>query len=147
LPNKQAERDVLVAQIGADGLALLNAALSDNAPAELRSLPAIELLRKVWVQNYVPTEGGLRWRTTDDGLPPATQFISSPYDPEAHLAQKQSTAWIGYKVHLTETCEPETPNLITDVQTVLAPIADWDCLPVIHQGLAKRALLPDQHLV
>ena len=147
LPNKQAERDVLVAQIGADGLALLDAALSDNAPAELRSLPAIELLRKVWVQNYVPTEGGLRWRTTDDGLPPATQFISSPYDPEAHLAQKQSTAWIGYKVHLTETCEPETPNLITDVQTVLAPIADWDSLPVIHQGLAKRALLPDQHLV
>jgi transposase len=147
LPSKQAERDVLVAQVGADGLVLLTAALSDDATPTLRSLPAIELLRKVWVQNYVPTEGGLRWRTTDDGLPPATQFISSPYDPEAHLALKHATAWIGYKVHLTETCETETPNLITDVQTVLAPIADWDSLPLIHEGLAKRALLPDQHLV
>ncbi len=147
LPSKQAERDVLVAQVGADGLALLDAALSGDAPVKLRSLPAIELLRKVWIQNYVPIEGGLRWRTTHDGLPPATQFISSPYDPEAHLALKHATAWIGYKVHLTETCEPETPNLITDVQTVLAPIADWDSLPLIHQGLAKRALLPDQHLV
>jgi transposase len=147
LPSKQAERDALVAQVGADGLTLLDAAFGDDAPPELRRLPAIQLLRTVWVQNYLPTESGLRWRTTDDGLPPATQFISSPYDPEAHLALKRATAWIGYKVHLTETCEPETPNLITDVQTVLAPIADWDSLPRIHQSLAKRALLPDQHLV
>src|SRR5262249_49950685 len=147
LPSKQAERDVLVAQVGADGLALLDGVHGDDAPPMLRTLPAIQLLRKVWVQNYVPIEGGLRWRTNDDGLPPATQFISSPYDPEAHLALKQSTAWVGYKVHLTETCEPETPNLITQVQTVLAPIADWDSLPLIHQGLAKRALLPNQHLV
>jgi transposase len=147
LPSKQAEREVLVAQVGADGLALLDAALADEAPAWLRSLPAVELLRRVWVQNYLPTDDGLRWRTNEDGLPPASQFISSPYDPEAHLALKQSTAWVGYKVHLTETCEPESPNLITDVQTVLAPIADWDSLPLIHQGLAKRDLLPNQHLV
>jgi transposase len=147
LPSKQAERDVLVAEVGADGLALLHAVLGDDAPPTLRLLPAIQLLRKVWVQNYVPIEGGLRWRTSDDGLPPATQFISSPYDPEAHLALKQSTAWVGYKVHLTETCEPETPNLITQVHTVLAPIADWDSLPLIHQGLAERELLPHQHLV
>jgi transposase len=106
---------VLVAQVGADGLALLDAALADDAGPEVRMLPAIELLRKVWVQNYVPTECGLRWRTNDDGLPPATQFISSPYDPEAHLALKRATAWIGYKVHLTETCDRETPSLITDV--------------------------------
>jgi transposase len=147
LPSRQAERDVLVALVGADGLALLHAVLGNDAPPKLRSLPAIQLLRRVWVQNYVPIEGGLRWRTNDDGLPPATQFISSPYDPEAHLALKRSTAWVGYKVHLTETCEPETPHLITHVQTVLAPIADWDSLPLVHQGLAKRELLPDQHLV
>jgi len=66
-----------VAQVGAAGLALLDAVLADDAQLELRSLPAIELLRKVWVQNYMPTEGGLRWRTTEDGLPPATEFISS----------------------------------------------------------------------
>jgi hypothetical protein len=56
------------AHIGADGLALLRAALADDAPAGLRSLPIIELLRQVWVQNYVPTEDRLRWRTNEDGL-------------------------------------------------------------------------------
>ena len=147
LPSKQAERDVLVAQVGADRLALFDAARSDDAPGKLHSLPAIELLRKVWVQNSVPTEGGLRSRTNDDGLPPAMQSISSPYDPEAHLALKHATAWIGCTVHLTETCESETPNLITDVQTVLAPIADWDSLPLIHRGLGKRELVSNQHLV
>jgi len=30
---------------------------------------------------------------------------------------------------------------------MLGPIADWDSLPLIHHGLAERALLPDQHLV
>jgi transposase len=30
---------------------------------------------------------------------------------------------------------------------VLAPIADWDSLPLIHWSLAERALLPDQHPV
>jgi len=147
LPSKQAERDALVAQVGADGLALLHAALGDDAPPGLRSLPAIAVLRQVWVQNYLPTEHGLRWRTNDDGLPPASRFISSPYDPEARLAFKRATAWVGYKVHLTETCEPGAPNLITQVHTVLAPVADWNSLPMIHQGLAQRDLLPSQHLV
>jgi transposase len=93
LPSKQAERDALVAQVGADGLVLLHVALGDDAPPQLRAWPAIQRLRTVWVQNYVPIEGGLRWRTTDAGLPPATQFISSPHAPEAHLALKQSPAW------------------------------------------------------
>jgi len=69
LPNKQAGRDALVAQVGVDGLMLLQAALADDAPAALRSLPAIELLRQVWVQNYLPTDDGLRWRTNEDGQP------------------------------------------------------------------------------
>jgi transposase len=50
-------------------------------------------------------------------------------------------------VHLTETCEPETPNLITDVATTVAPASDWEATSMVHAALARRALLPNEHLV
>src|SRR5215213_4592389 len=48
----QAERDALAASIGADGLRLLRAVGDPAAPAWLRELPAVETLRRVWLQNY-----------------------------------------------------------------------------------------------
>ena len=140
-------RDALAAVVGADGWALLDALEADDAPPGLADLPAIRLLRRIWVQNYLPVEHGVRWRTPADGFPPAARFISSPYDPEAHYPRKRTTSWIGYKVHLTETCEPETPNLITHVETDLAPAADGAATPAIHAALRERALLPSRHLV
>jgi hypothetical protein len=110
----------------------------DNAR---RRLPALE-----W-QNYVPTDTGVRWRTTADGLPSATRFISSSYDLEAHYAVKRTRSGVGYKVHLTETCDADLPNLITHVETTLAPVTDWDATPLIHNSLAHSALLPTEHLV
>ena len=84
---------------------------------------------------------------TADGLPPAMRFISSRYDLDAHYAVKRTNSWVGYKVHLTETCDADLPNLITHVETTLAPVTDWDTTPRIHEALAKRALLPTEHLV
>jgi transposase len=78
LPTSQAERDEIVAAVGADGLKLLEAVYRSDAPRELRAVSAIEILRRVWLQNYVPTEHGVRWRTSADGLPPAMRFLSSP---------------------------------------------------------------------
>jgi transposase len=54
---------------------------------------------------------------------------------------------VGYKVHVTETCEPETPNLITDVETQEACSADHDALPDIHAALSSAELLPKTHVV
>lgn len=147
LPSQQAERDRLVAQVGADGLVILQSIRAADAPPDLWRLPALETLRQVWLQNYLPTEVGMRWRTSEDGLPPSRQFICSPYDTQAHYSVKRSASWVGYKVHLTETCDAETPNLITDVVTTTAPIADWDTLPLIQRGLARRDLLPNQQFV
>jgi transposase len=147
LPDKQAARQALAATIGVDGWALLDALEADDAPPGLGELPAVRLLRRVWVQNYLPTEHGVRWRTPADGIPPAARFISSPYDPDARYARKRTTAWIGYKVHLTETCEPDTPNLIAHVETSPAPTADGTATPAIHAALRERGLLPSRHLV
>jgi transposase len=80
-------------------------------------------------------------------LPPAARFISSPYDPEAHYAKKRATSWVGYKVHLTESCEEGTPHLITHVETTSAPATDGEVTTSIHEALAQDGLLPSTHLV
>jgi transposase len=140
-------REALALAIGADGHALLAAVYTTDAPAWLRELPAVETLRRVWVQQYAVEDGRLHWRTDAHGLPPASRFISSPYDLDAHLARKRTTQWVGYKVHLTETCEPTTPHLITHVETTPAPVADGALTSAIHAALAGKQLLPAEHLV
>jgi transposase len=147
LPNKKAEQEALRERIGVDGAVFLSAIGSADAPAWLREVPAVEVLRRVWIQNYVPTEHGVRWRTAQDGLPPAAAFLSSPYDTQAHYARKRTTTWIGYKAHLTETCDDESPHLITHVATTPAPAADGVVTPLVHQALQRKHLLPETHLV
>lgn len=146
LPTGQQARDRLALTIGADGFALLAAIYAETAPHWLREVPAVETLRQVWMQQYQWSDGGVQWRTGGN-IPPARTFISSPYDRDAHYAKKHTTQWVGYKVHLTETCDEDLPQLITHVETTPGPTADGDITPVIHAALAERALLPDKHLV
>src|SRR6266704_2792585 len=72
------------------------------APEWLRQVPAVELLRQVWVQNYQRIDDIVRWRSSEN-IPPPSRYIGSPYDQEAHYSKKRSTTWVGYKVHLTES--------------------------------------------
>lgn len=74
-------------------------------------------------------------------------MINSPYDPEALYAQKRETSWIGYKVHVTETCDDDAPHMITHVETTPAPQADDDAIASIHEALAAQQVLPKQHSV
>ena len=147
LPKGKAAQQALAHTIGADGATLLEAISSPAAPPWLREVPAVETLRRVWVQNYFPTTTGLRWRTAAEGIPKATQFVSSPHDGDAHLAAKGTLAWVGYKVALTETCEDDAPNLITHVETVPGPIADGTLTPRVHRALQQQGRLPRVHLV
>ena len=80
-------------------------------------------------------------------IPPAERFISSPYDVDAHYARKRSTSWVGYKVHLTETCDDDSPHLITHVETTTGPVADGSVVGCIHETLKVKDLLPRTHLV
>ena len=45
--------------------------LRPRGPAVAGAVPAVETLRRVWVQQFLPRRGGLRWRTEADGIPPA----------------------------------------------------------------------------
>jgi transposase len=149
LPKKEQDRLALIQLVGEDGLALLGSIDDPTAPAWLRQVPALRILRKVWMQNYMHNEGQISWRESDN-IPPATFFVSSPYDPEAHYAKKRTTTWTGYKVHLTESCdddEHDAPHLITHVETSPSPSPDTAATPVVHKKLHAKGLLPSKHLV
>jgi hypothetical protein len=54
---------------------------------------------------------------------------------------------VGYKVHLTETCDAGQPDLITQVITTPATTPDCVMGLTIHHDLAQRDLLPGTHLL
>jgi len=145
LPKKKAEQEALATEIGADGYHLLSA-LYETAPTWLQEVPAVETLRQVWVQQYYLHEGQVQWRTAKDS-PPSSQTIQSPYDIEARNRTKRTTNWTGYVTHLTETCDPDRPHLITDVQTTEATKSDGSMTAVIHASLADKDLLPSEHFM
>jgi len=146
LSTTQAARAALARTIGHDGWRLLAAIDHPDAPPWLREVPAVTILRRVWIQNYWWDGSQLQWREADN-IPPAAQFISSPYDAEAHYARKHTTQWVGYKVHITETCEDDLPHLITNIDTTPGPTADGAVTPQIHATLEQRGLLPGTHIV
>lgn len=146
LPKAKEKLEQLALRIGEDGHQLLSAVYAVEAPKELRQLPAVEILRQVWVQQYYLQGEQLLWRKTDQ-LPPNQQLIQSPYDPEARNRTKRNTNWTGYTVHLTETCDEEMPNLITHVETTPATTHDGALTQKIHAALEAKELLPAEHLV
>ena len=146
LPTGKQERQALAETIGADGLRLLTAI--DTAPHHswLAQVPAVQTLRQIWAQQYRISEGVAHWRPNDE-LAPAAQQVHSPYDPDARYGKKRSTTWVGYKVHRTETCEPDAPQLITQVETTSATTADVAVTQPIHDTLQRKGLLPVQQVV
>lgn len=130
-----------------------------------RPAAAVDVLRLVLVQNFVTVTDRqgrevVRMREADtDGLPPGRSKITSPYDIDARRGRKRDLGWNGYKLHISETCDavpappgpatgtPPPPNLITNVVTTDASVADTTMTAPIHADLARRGLLPAAHYV
>ncbi|MGW3983900.1 transposase [Streptomyces mirabilis] len=140
MPSSKTKRERLAQVFGQDALALCRAAWSPGTPVWIREIEAVALLRQVLVQTYtvrVDARGREVVSKRDagnDGVPPGSTRLASPYDPDARWSAKGNDLfWCGYKIHLTETChapaeaEDEAedegclrvpaPNLITDVHT------------------------------
>ena len=62
------------------------AGLAPAAPPWLRTVPAVDTLRTVWVQQFYREGDAVRWRTDEDGTPPSATMIGSPYDGQPHVA-------------------------------------------------------------
>ena len=145
LPDGDAARQTLAMTIAADGFTLLHALYHSPAPACLVSIPAVDVLRRVWTQQFYGPHR-IAWRSREDS-PPTTQVICSPYDLDARYGTKRDQTWIGYKSHLTETCDPHAPRLITDVTTTPATVLDVATTETIQQALAEHDRLPDIHFM
>jgi len=118
LPKETSKRNALALVIGADGSELIDTLWRDVSVRALLQLPAVAILRQIWIQHYYRcTATGMeeiRWRDTAD-QPPTAQLIQSPYDLDARYGTKRDMHWVGYKVHLSETCDEDQPHLITHV--------------------------------
>jgi len=116
-PQSEARRDELAIACARDGYALLEAVYDPSSPPWLRELPAVDVLRRVLLQNYTRTitAGGrevIKRREKEpegDGLPPGHARIASPYDTDARWGVKREEFWLGYKLHVTETCDDPPP--------------------------------------
>jgi transposase len=146
LPKTAAARTTLAAVIGADGRRLLQAVDTASDLPWLREVPAVQTLRQVWAEHYTDPPGPLRWRERHE-MPSPADLITSPYEVEARYCTKRGITWVGYKVHVTETCEDGQPHLITQVLTTPATTPDCVMGPAIHHALAQRDLLPGTHLL
>jgi transposase len=146
LPRKAVERAALTQVIGQDGYTLLEHIISPTAPTWLAELPAIRVMHRVWLQEFYQVDDQVFCREATNS-PPSGQEICSPYDPEARYGRKRDAKWIGYKVHLSETCEEGKTNLITHVETTLGSVSDVEMLAPIHQKLQDENRLPADHLV
>ncbi len=175
LPESQASRQALMVRYGTDGYYLLEQVHGPGAPGWLRELPAVQALRRVWIQQFCREVTGGRQEVRrreklpeGDGLPPGRDRLISPYDLDARYSIKRETGWGGYKVHFTETCDApgpdgqdatgpgtgparaagrgEPPNLVTNVATTEATVPDAAMTTPVHQDLAGKDLLPAGHL-
>lgn len=157
LPREQAQRDAYAQTVGADGFHLLDALDAPQAPTGLRELPIIATLRQTWQRHYErtaralaspgePPEYAVRFKASRE-VPPAAEGIESPYDVEARYRHKRDTQWTGDMVHVSETCEPTAPHLLTHVHTTPATVHEAQCTEPIQQALIDKAVPPQEHFV
>jgi hypothetical protein len=146
LPTPQAARAALTLAIGQDGWRSLAAVEHPDAPPWLREGPALALRRRAWLRTYLGGGTQLRWREADN-IPPAAQFVSSPYDRDAQDARQYTTQWVGSNVHRTATCEDDLPHLSTPVGTMRGPAAAGAATPKIPAARQQRGVLPGPRIV
>jgi transposase len=173
LPAGKAAREELTIGFARDGYTLVAACYEDSAPPWARELAAVQVLRTVLVQNFTRAVDGQgrevisrREPGLASGVPPGHLKIGSPYDPQARWPVKKDLIWLGYKLHISETCQdppdcgcpPDPaaarparcghdtrPNLITHVATTIAPVPDAAMTTPVNQALHRKGLPPARH--
>jgi hypothetical protein len=123
-----------------------------EAPAKLRQLLQVAILRTAWNRHYVQNEspaGGspsVRFKTNQE-VSQVEEKVESTYDPEARYRSKSGMHWTGYMVHISETCDENSVHLITHVHTTPADVHEAMCTESIHKALADKGVPPLEHLV
>jgi transposase len=157
LPRANAAREAYAQTVGEDGFRVLDAVDAPEAPEAVRTLPSIATLRRTWQRHDERTEPTspaprkrpaprVRFKANRD-VPRAAEGIESPDDPAARSRHKRDTQWTGSMVHVSATCEPTAPHLMTPVHTTAATGHEAPCTAPIQRALVQKDLAPAAHLV
>jgi hypothetical protein len=143
--GKQAQA-ILQMQVGEDSWRLLQAAMDEHTPQRVRDCPSLVLLQQVWNQHFERIDDVVRWR--DGPLVPNAERVVSPYKTDARASRKRGTEWLGYKVHLTETCsEEESVHLTEQAEITAATMQDVEETMPLLRDLQAHNLVPEVRLV
>jgi transposase len=97
----------------------------------------VQLLKRVWEQHYERVEGTIKWR--DGPAVRNAERVVTPHDEEARESRKRETEWLGYKVHLMESCnEGERVHLITHVETTAATVQDVERTEALLDAVREK---------
>ena len=146
LPKSESGRLEYAEVVGKDGCFIMDLVQRADAPQGVADLPTIKVLALVWARHYEQKDGNVRFKENRE-LANATPGAESPYDPEARYRYRSGKSWVGYVVHVSETCDDDMPHLITHVETTTANVHEAQCTEKIHQALVDKGIPPDQHLV
>jgi transposase len=151
-PSSETERQTKTQMLGEDGMRFLAWLDEPDAPAHLRELPAVHLVRKVWQRHDRREPPGdddsrdtVRF-TTKAELADHHDPIETPYDGEARYRHKRGLDWIGYTVHLSETCDEEQVPLMTHVNTTPAHIVPQPSARLRFSGRWWRLVVLRTHI-
>ncbi|WP_326812936.1 transposase [Streptomyces scopuliridis] len=114
----------------------------------LRDGEQVQALRQIFVQHYcIDAQDRPKWQEAEDaGLTSSAVAIVSPHDLTARYARRGETRRKGFLAHVTETCDPDTPSVITDV-TTKAAVHDTKAFPGILANRNHKDLLSREHFV
>ena len=147
----KAERDSRYRQCGQDIRELLEW-IEGNYP-QLSELESVKLLRRVFSEQFEVVEG-----TVQPCMKRSASSVQNPHDPDAHYAQKRKTEWVGYKVHVVESVDPErsakkkgepSENFVTEIMTSpagqneMAGLAEAVSQERQHHGIEPQAMYAD----
>jgi len=132
-------------QTGQEGYWLLDQVAVQGSPS-LQALPEIVQLRRVWEEQFTRQEDG-----SAHLRPPGEaggDVITSPHDPDVRYGDKGSRNWVGYKLQVTETADPQAAaRFITDVALTSPVEQDNEHLEALQHRLVARQLTPAQQYV
>ena len=145
-PKEKSTQETLRKQVGEDSWHLLQAATNEQAPQSVQACPSLARLQQVWHQHFEWVDGQVRWR--DGPAVESAERVISPYEIDARASRKRETDWVGYKVHLTETCgEEDAVHLIVQAEITAATEQDVEETMPLLRDVQARDLVPEVRLV
>jgi len=85
----------------------------------------MQTLFRVFQEQYIENEGNIMPRRKEEIT---ADSIQSPHDTDCHYRNKDGNKIKGYSINVTETCDTDHLNLITNVQVDVASSADCNFL-------------------